>query len=228
MSGDDWPDDSRDREEPDAWRDQPAGGPPPAPPKQGMSTAAKILIVLLCIGGGFFLLCCGGAIYLYSQMDFEFNEDPAIAAQRLAEITDIELPDNFEAEGSMSFDFFFMSMKMVVYKPTAGDGALLIAQINMDVEGAPDAEEEMRRSIRQQGHQKDLKVVRETVETREFEIRGETVEFEFAQAENEEGEKYRQVVGAFPAKEGTALLMLQVEEDQYNEEAVVNMIESIK
>ena len=235
MAGDDWPDDSRERdyepdarrEDQDAWYDRPGEGPPP-PPKKGMSTATKVLLIMLCVFGGFCLLCCGGIVYIASQMDFDFNDDPAVAKQRLAEMADIDVPDSFEAEGSLSFDIFFMSMKMVVFNPTEGEGALGISQVNLEIEAGPEAEEDMRRSIRQQGHQRDLRVNQETIEMREFEIRGETVEFEFAQAENDQGEAFRQVTGSFPAKEGTAILILQIDEEHYDEEAIVQMLESIK
>ncbi len=175
-----------------------------------------------------FISPSGGIIYIGSQMNFEVIEDPVVAAERLTEIADIDVPDSFEAEGSASFDIFFMSMQMVAFQPTNGQGVLIIGQVNLNIEAGPEAEEDMRRSIREQGGQKRLNIDEESVETREFEIRGNTAEFEFAKAENDDGEVYRQVVGSFEGKQGTAILVLQVEEEHYDEEAVVKMLESIK
>jgi len=235
MSNDDWPDDSRDRgfdgpeersESQDSWYDgsMDSGA---APKKKGMSTATKILIAFLCGGALLFLVCCGGLIYLGTQLQFDQSNDPAVAEQRLEDMVEIEVPGSFEPRFSGSLGFFdFVSGTLVVFEAAEGEGALIFIHVNLEIEAGPEAEEEMRRSLRQQGNERQLRV--ESSETREFEIQGETCEFEFAQAKNEDGDAFRQVMGGFPTKEGTGLMVLQVDEERYDEEAVVKMIESIR
>ena len=240
MSNDDWPDDSRDQgfpepndsfgqpDEPaetqDGWYDQPVHGPPPK--KRGMSTTAKILIGFFCLSGFLFLLCCGGLIYIFTQFKIETDQDPILAEQRVKEIADIEIPEGFEPEVSGTADFFFISATFAAYEHEEADGALILGEVNLEIEAGPEAEEEIRRAIRQEANERRLKI--KSIETREFEIRGETAEFTFAEAENEDGEAYRQVAGGFLTEDGTGLLILQLDEEHYDEDAVVKMIESIR
>jgi hypothetical protein len=198
-------------------------------PKPGMSTGMKVLIILLCVGGLGFLLCCGGIFYFASKVDMEFNDDPTVIRKVTAEIVDIEIPDLFEPKASVSMNVFVVEMKMVVYGAKDEKGILMITEMDTPTaEGNEQQQAQMRKSMQQQNFgEKNLTTKRS--ESREFEVRGETVKFQFAEAEDEaSGTAYRQVTGAFPGKEGNTFLMLQIEEEQYDEEAVVKMLESIK
>ena len=88
----------------------------------------------------------------------------------------------------------------------------------------------MRKQMRSQDFgEKELIVNQDEIETRTFTIRGKEIEFQFAKAEDPEtGTAYRQVSGVFPGKGGTAFLMLQIEEEGYDEDVIVKIIESIK
>lgn len=225
-TGDNWPqDDSRSSGGRDDWdRD---GGQRAAKP--GMSTGMKVLLILLGIGGVFVLACCGIGIYFFSQIQVE--EDPAAVARITREIAEIEIPEQFEPEGAFGMNVIVWSLKMVAYSHQQEAGSLALAEMTVDVGGHQKTHElQVRDMLREQGFgQEDLEIT--SSEKRDFEIRGETESFEFAEAEHREtGEKFRQVSGTFKGKEPDSIgfLILQIQEEHYDEEAAVKMIESIR
>jgi len=230
-SEDERPDEFRDKQDfgdqQQNWADD-RFGVPERETKPGMSTGMKVLIILLCVGGLFVLVCCGGGIYLASQMDMDVNDDPEATKKVTAEIIDIEIPEVFEPKSSMSMNWIFFEMKLAAYEAKDNKGMLMITEIDMPMaEGDEQQQAEMRKSMQQQNFgERSLTIIRS--ESREFEIRGETVKFQFAEAEDASDTPFRQVTGAFSGKGGAASLMLQIEEEQYDEEAVVKMLESIK
>lgn len=195
-------------------------GDQPAPPKRGMSTTVKVLLILFGVGGVLALLCCGGAAYFFSQA---VQTDPVAIRATLAEIADMDVPDQFKPTGGMRVNIG-VSMKMAIFQGEGGGGSLIVMEMNAPG-GA--SEEQMRQQMQQQnaGQNKNLQIGETDV--REFEIKGQTSTFQFAKATDEQGNNYRQVSGTFPGKGGTALLVLQVPESAFDEEQVVKMIESI-
>jgi hypothetical protein len=93
--------------------------------------------------------------------------------------------------------------------------------------------EQMLRAMRQQQGQQpgqlNDELNEESSETREFTINGEKVPFEFIKGTGaDHARAFRQVVGIFRVKAGTVMVMLMVPEGEYDEPAVVRMIESIR
>jgi hypothetical protein len=199
---------------------------PQPPPKQGMSTGVKVLIILLCIFGGIALLCCGGMIYVGYKFKNAASEDPTVVKEVTKKIADIDIPPNFHPVRSIDVSFW-MKMRVVVYETKGRTGTLLLMEFSV-----PNAsEQDMRQSLNQQGQGQNVRNLQiKKTETKPFKIRGQDVEFTFAEAvESKSKVAYRQVKGAFPGKEkGAVMLMLQVQEKEYNEAAVVKMIKSIK
>jgi hypothetical protein len=200
---------------------------PEPPPKRGMSTGMKVLIILLCVFGGFALLCCGGGVYMAYKFKNAFSEDPVVVKDVTKKIADIDIPASFHPVGTMNINMFFMKMRFVVYETKAKTGMMMLMEVS-----APNAsEEDLRRSLNQQGqgqNVRDLQVKK--TETKTFTIRGQKAEFTFSEAvEPKSKAAYRQVKGSFPGRDkGAVMLMLQVPEKEYNEAAVVKMINSIK
>lgn len=218
------------------WNDEDQlDGAPGYAPRKGMSTGMKILIVLLCLGGVLFLLCGGCVIYVVSQVKHEVKQDdPQAAAQTAQEIVTIEVPEQFQPSDSVKMGGelfgFGMKMKVATFRSAEGHGSLVLMQMQMKIRNMPqqDQAELARQQLRQQDlHNTELNVVRS--EQREFEIRGQKVPFLFAEAKQPETDTaFRQVSGAFAVDQGMVMLLLQVEEEAYDEEAVVRMLESIE
>jgi len=228
---DDWNDDSYEDEydEQDNYYSRRESDPGPRKKKQGMSTGIKVLIVLLCVGGGFFVLCCGGIVLLGMRFGEGIEETPEGAVKITNQIAEIEIPEElFLPQMGMDFDMFFFQMKMSVYSSATAEGMLMLMEMNVSGSTPEEQEPEMRKAMRRQNFgEMELDVKKS--ESRTFTIRGREVGFQFIEGENPDtGVGFRQVSGVFPGKGGTAFLLIQVEEDGYDEEAIVKIIESIK
>lgn len=227
---DDFYDDSFDDEyDQDRFRNQ--GGSKKAKKKEGMSTGMKVLIILLCVGGGFGVICCGGMFYIGSKAADMVVQAPEKVIALTKEIVEIEIPEeSFSAKMGMNFDMFGVSMKMVAYESSPSGGALMLMEMDVPNSGSPEQQAtEMRNAMRQQQgvNQKQLNVGE--TETKTFTIRGEEIEFQFADAEDPNSKAaFKQITGVFSGKGGTALLLIQVPKESYDEERTVKIIESIK
>ncbi len=196
--------------------------------KKGMSPLLMVILVFVGLGGLGFLLCLGGGFFLYSQSDFEFDDDPEVVISQTAEMMEIEIMEGLEPVSSVHINMLVMSITVVGYEREEGGAFLLLGEVDVAMSAMDD--EEMEREVRGSlaGEDNSLRV--EEVEVRDFEIRGETVEFEFARGEDREtGTPAREVSGVFAGRSGKrAIMMLQMEEEHYDDEAVIAMIESIR
>jgi hypothetical protein len=216
----DWPADPDDRSsQRDPWEEPPARRP-------GMSTGAKVLIVLLSIAGLALLLCCGVGLWIWSTGTFEVVETPEAAIETTQEIVSIEIPELFQPKQSMSMGLLGFGFEMAIYETQDGEGGLVIGEMKGVPAGNAQPEMQMRQALRRQDGQGELKVNK--TETREFEVRGQKVRFEFAEAVDDAGNEFRTVSGAFSTADGQGFLLLQMPAESYDEDAVVKMIESIE
>ena len=198
-------------------------------PEPGMSTATKILIGLGIGGGVFTLLCCGG-LYFLGQKAMEIiadamTDDPVRIYAITREIAEIEIPDQFEPLAGANLIF----MKMAIYKGAHENSSLMLAELSQDFGGD---QEELRQEINDAASQKGQQhqqLKHRKAKSREFTVKGKTVKFEFAQGEGDDSVVYHQVSGDFPGKGGRpAFLRLQVPAEDYDEQAILKMIESIR
>jgi hypothetical protein len=213
------------------------------PTKQGMSSTAKVLLILGSIAGVCLLVCCGGVAVVGWKFQGAFKnfaenlttKDPNEIRARTAEIVHIDIPDAFPP--MQAFDL--MVMKQIIYGKPNGGSMIVIVEINRQMQGGQTAagakqqRQEILRQMRQQhqGQQPgniNAEMNEESNETREFTINGEKVPFEFIKG-SANGAPTRQVVGVFAGRNGTTImLMLMAPESEYDEAAVVKMIESIR
>jgi hypothetical protein len=213
------------------------------PRKQGMSSTAKVLIILGSIAGVCLLACCGGVAFVgWKFQDFAKNfaanlstNDPQEIRARTAKIVHIDIPEQFPP--AVAIDVVFM--KEILYgtldKPNRP--LLVIVEIDKNFLGAQGGgsakqqREEILRQMRQQGQQAgnmNTELDEESSETREFTIDGEKVPFEFIKGTARGGGPTRQIVGVFPGREGMVMLMVMVPESDYDEAAIMRMLESIR
>tara|TARA_R110002111_G_scaffold262875_1_gene342481 strand:- start:22996 stop:23661 length:666 start_codon:yes stop_codon:yes gene_type:complete len=202
-----------------------------AQPKKGMSTGVKVLLILLGLGGGCLLLCCGGLFYAARNMDIKMKvtekKAEIIAIQN--EITDITIPDIFKPQAGVTFSVIGKGMQMALFEPESKQGILILMSLTVPDDGMLDMEKEFRSSLNNQNqnqNQRKLDITKE--EQREFTIKGKKLNFTFAEGTDEEKTEFHQITGVFPGKNGPAFLMLQIQSEEYNEEEIVKMIESIK
>jgi len=208
------------------------------PQKRGMSSTAKVLLVLGSIAGVCLLICCGGAVF----MGFKFRDtikavadatsnDPAVVKQRTQEVVEIEIPEEFKPVATWGMPLGAFSMRQFIYQPPGNpNSVLVIMETNQPLAPGQDAKQQreaMQQGMRQGQQMGSIDMQEESRETRQFTINGEEVPFEFIKGKAH-GVAAHKIVGIFPGKQGTVMLILMVADSDYDEEKIVNMIKSIR
>lgn len=204
----------------------------PEKQKQGMSTGTKVVIILLCIGGGLVALCCGAGIYIVSSLKGSASEDPAVVAEVTKQIAEIDIPKTYQPKMSINADFWFspVKLRMAAYEGPAKSTLMLMEVANKTAD--EDESKQFKQQMQQQGQGgrvRDLDIKESKV--REFTIRGRKVPFHFRKGvDRKTNVACREVSGTFDGKDKASVVvfMLQTPEANYDEKAVVKMIESIR
>lgn len=198
---------------------------------EGMSSTTKVVLIILGAGGVLALVCCGGVMYFGKQfadkIQNSISQDPARIREVTASIVDVTVPDVYSPKMAMDFGMMGMQMKMCAYSRDGDAGGVFI----MEMTAPPNAnkaqmKQQFQQSLRQQGQNQDVTI--DSSETRTFSINGEECQFEFIKGKNTQtNQDMRQVMGVIPGKSGTAFLMLFESEENWDEDAVIRMIESM-
>ena len=196
-----------------------------------MSKGVKITLVVVVILLG---MCCigGAAFYFISQRAISqaVIDDPAKATSLGHEIVDYNLSDGYHELGGMNalgFKMVFIGAK----SGTADSMFIMLMQIpteaNMDQE---EMQRQMTDAMQKQGQGRNVKM--HVVGTQTATIKGKPVTLTVSEGEVTEGDDagtlFRQVIGVFPAKEGTAMLMAMGKKDSWDQAMLDNFLASIK
>jgi len=211
-------------------------------PKRGMSSTAKVLLVLGSITGVCLLACCGVVGFFGFKLKDTIKEtiknaaemtssDPAVVKQRTGEVVKIDVPEEFSPVMTIGGGFGGFTMRQFIYQNKADpNSVLVIMETNQPLQPGQDAKqqrEQMLEGMRQGQHMGSMDMQEESRETRNFEINGEEVPFEFIKGKAH-GVPARKVVGIFPGRKGTIMFILMVAESEYDDEKIVGMIQSIR
>ncbi|RPI81771.1 MAG: hypothetical protein EHM42_10200 [Planctomycetaceae bacterium] len=196
-----------------------------------MDTTTKVVLIMLTVGGVAMFLCCGGLMVggwcFACSVSQSITMNPVDVRAATDEIVTIDIPDGFEPKQSMRMDM--LGMKMAIYgRPDAPNAVILIMQNRF----AFDVNDEQQRkqmfdAMRQQAGLPAGQEGASTSETRDIEIDGQEVPFQFTTLD-QNGQKVRQVMGFVPLKSGMVMIMIMVPEEQYDEDQIVAMLESIR
>jgi len=200
---------------------------------EGMSSTMKVVLIILGAGGVLALICCGGVFYFGKQfadkIQNSMTQEPARIREITSSIVDITIPDVYSPQMAMDFGMMGVQMKMCAYaRDGGGDGGGVFI---MEMAGPQNAnkqqmKQQFQQSLRQQGKSQELTI--ESSETRTFTINGEECQFEFIKGKNSQNnQEMRQVMGVIPGKSGAAFLMVFETEENWDEAAIVQMIESM-
>jgi hypothetical protein len=196
------------------------------PPRK--SNTAKILLIILAVVVIGAVLCCGGiGLFMYSNPPVKTTSNQAEITEKTNAIADIEILPGFRPVMAMDMNMYVMTMQMAFYDGQ-GSGMLMIAQVQAP-QGADQAQmqQQMRQSMQQQNMGEQLTI--KNSETKTIQIDGQDVDFLFSTATNsKDNSEWRQVTGAFTGKNGLAFMILQQPATAYDEEEVVNMLETIR
>lgn len=187
------------------------------------------VVILIMIGFlALTMLTCGGGIaYIMANFENE-TENPEATFAMTERIVEVDIPDGFEPCCTLGMDAIVVSKARTHFRHTEGEGALVFSMMDNSLGDQQLAEEQLRQQSTREGAGEQFLVNK--TEFREFEIRGVTTRFEFAEAEEREtGTTFRAATGYFPShQDGAVGVFFRVEEDYYDEDALVAMIESIR
>ena len=208
------------------------------PKKQGMSSTAKVVVILGSIAAVGLLACCGGGAFIYDKIK-NSSMNPGEIRKRTQEIVQIEILEGFEPVQSMHVNLADVRLRWVIYqRPGDANSMLMIMEMNQPLQpgnqGTPKQNrDQMIRAMREQQAQQQgnmgLAINEESSETREFTISGKKVEFDFIKGTAaDKVTRTRQVVGLIPGRQGNIMLTLMIPENAYDEDAITEMIESMR
>lgn len=200
---------------------------PKGPKQGGLSPLVKVLITLGIIALLFCCLCGGGAIYWVSTQELVPREDAAAAQQAAREILGRDVPETMFAPSLISsLDLWLFKVRTVQCRPPEGNSDILVL---IEIELPQNAQRNPHPDLLQQQrmqHASDFQIRK--MESRVFNVRGNEVTFKFIQGqETGSGRAIRVVEGMLPTPRGMALFLLQTEEARYDEQAVVEFLESL-
>jgi hypothetical protein len=213
---------------------------------EGMSSSTKVLLAVLGGGGLLALACCGGVGWLgyrawesfqqtiqesitqIEELDEIYVDDPARIAELTATIVDIRIPARYEpylGEDHTSVDFF---RKQVHYGSNDDVGGIVIREMLAgDLTTREEAARILAGELTEEGWFYEFEPV--STEQRTFTINGEECSFEFRTGTDpDSGDNVREVVGTVPSGGGVAYLVVYDTTANWDEAAIVAMIESIK
>ena len=212
----------------DAWPDNPNDPTPQRAEKSGGSGCLKFALI---VGGLSFiglLVCCGGLTWFGWGFIPKMATTPTDVAAVGQQVMQIDIPDEFVGKAGFTIDNRWIAMRFATFLHKDGKGALLIGAMQVKMGDLKDRHADFKKRSQQQSNDQQKLTIKKT-EEREFTIRGKSVTFKFSEAE-EDGtdKKFRLVTGELEAPGSITILQLTLEEEAYDEDAVVKMIESIR
>ena len=191
----------------------------------GGTNWVKIILILLGVGAVSLALCCGIGGYFASKA-FKMELDPVKITAMQKEIVEIDIPPGLQPKMGMNMNLGVMTMKMVMYNPESGTSMMLM---QMQVTGQ--TEEQMQQAFNQQaGQQQQQKQFQlESREIKTITVDGQERKFNFDKGtlspQGRPATPVRMITGMFPAKTGTGFIQYTIDEDKYDEAAVIKTIE---
>lgn len=208
------------------------------PPRTGMSTGGKVLLILGISFLVLLLLCCGGGILIgYFGQRYvakAVSEDPQVVRQVTGEIAQIDVPEQLQPLSSMDMKVPFSERRMmtiVVYGDKETKSTLVLGSFGEGM--APQNREQFQVQMRQMRRQQDLNheeiIGPREIQEKQITVRGQPQVFTFAKGKDAQSGKPRiEVTGSFPGKTGTAFFDFSGDAEQYDEQRVTKIIESIR
>jgi hypothetical protein len=187
------------------------------------------------IGLGAALLFClcavGVAAFLFMRVGQQVMKgtktDPVEASKAAHAIADYELPEGYQERVAMNF----LVYSMVMIGPdssnstsSAAQPIIMLAQFKA-IGNQQQMEQQIRQSFEQQAGRRGLTM--KVVDVKKMTIRGEDVEVTTYEGTDNNGFTMRQLITAFPGKDGTAMLMIMGAAQNWNKAEMSKFVESI-
>ena len=206
---------------------------PPEPQPSGMGSGMKVFLIILAVMGGFFVLCCGGfaifAGYLGLAVKDAVSEDPVVIQSVQAEMAELTPPAGFEPKFSLKFavPMTGQSVRVVMFEGETPANTLILAASEFLGNDPQIIQNEVRELLEKQGRNTE-RIDVEAYEEREFVVRGQPTAFYVGRGTDSQDRGYWQAIGVFEGKLGPTALVVVVDEETHGEEAITQVIESIR
>jgi hypothetical protein len=195
-----------------------------------MSKTTKTILIVL----GIIVLCCcvvgiGGYFYIQNFItNLNFDEyivtDPFQIEQAAKEIAEYNLPAGYEESYSMDFFGFFQGV--FITNETKG---ILISMIQLNsslASGMEGYEEQFQESFLEQYQMDDINL--NLVEQRTVMIRGKEETVQVFEGSDNEGSNYTQWVTTFEGNNGTVVVVILGNANNWNDAEVESFLTSIQ
>ncbi len=172
--------------------------------------------------------CCLCGVFLSRQWP-TFEQDPLAAEALTKELLAIEIPPNFEPQGTIDWHvWLLLHMRGAYYVHTVDDGELSFLEVDSRFISQPDFRQHIIDSLHQHGAGSGFDLDVRKSESKTFSINGEAVPFNFLTAEDRTSGEGRRLVDGVVTLDGRPILIsLWVDEDLWDEAMVTRLIESI-
>jgi hypothetical protein len=183
----------------------------------GVVAGVLVLCLAICVVGIIFVNMMGKNIVADAQ------PDPAKAAQTASEIADFTPLDGYQAITDMKI----LGYTVVVYSNGNSDSEVLILmEMAMLTEINESTIKQMQQAVERQSGQSSNNM--RVVESRDLTIRDKPARMIVQEGTSSETSvALRQLMVAFQGKGGVCMLMLTVPADQWDQESIDRMVESI-
>lgn len=200
----------------------------PPQPERGCSFTALLMLGLL--GGLVILVCvglCGLGMYLFNLSETTVAEE---IAQIQQEIVSLELPEFLEPIYAEKMDNFLLSLRVCKYRHREGRGLLKVIAVDWKKGDEKTLEQEWLDELSHLPAQDEIRLLEVTQsETREITVGQQSVPFRFEEGQDlSSATRYRQVSGDFTTAAGSVRLILQLEAEVWEDEAVMQLLNSLK
>ena len=179
-----------------------------------------ILCVCVCAGSSIAMRAAGPLMQQFTSM----TEDPHEVAQIAHNIVDYQLPRGYREQ----FGISMFGFDMVAFGPENFTDQMIMLMQFPQFAGLNQAEmeQQMRQSLKEQTGQQDINW--QVVDQLDATIRDQRVTLTVQEGTDSKGTVYRQMVGVFGGKNGTAMLMIMAEKQHWDQRAVNAFLASLR
>ena len=191
--------------------------------------------VLIGLGGAaVFCLCAVAvAVFMFYRVGRQVQEgmktDPESAAKAAHEIVDsYELPAGYQEQMSMNIMFYsFVMIGPEQESISNGGPIIMLAQFESGSGVSQEQmEQQLRQSFEQQAGNRGMDM--HLVEVKKMTIRGDETDVAVYEGTDQSGNTVRELLASFPGKNGTAMLMIMGDAQEWDQTVIDDFIQSIR
>ena len=209
----------------DSWTDAQSG----APVKKRMSGCMLASLIVGGIGLVVGLVCCGGGVWLAMSFKPTISNSPQDVAAVAKQILDFKMIDGFNPAQSVTMDNWIFTMRIAEFKHMEGKGEMMIGKFFVKI-GDPNQAKMQSQQFRGPMESKMQETVDiKKTEHRDITINGKTVMVSISEGtDRNDGKSVHIVSGDFDQAGGKAFFLIRLDDEIWDEAAVLKMFEEAK